>query len=250
MSATPDTSNILASAGLGGTDIVNTVQTFTSQNFTISSGAFRVAIAHLFTSDPAAVISVATPPTVGGVTGTLVPGADTGNVASATGRVRTYVFLNPASGSQVGSFTISSAACNLGMAIETFTNADQTTGANGGTAFQANSSPGAASSVTVTSTNGDMTSSGGFSANAWGSTGPGTGTITNQTLLILGASNSWGFDRGPGTGNTTHTWSDQFTGQEHAISAVNVLAAVGGNDLNALVGEPITGSSPIEGGLH
>lgn len=225
MAVTFDASVILSSVALGSTDIVFGVTTFTSANFTIGSGANRAAIVFVFTSDPAAVISSVT---LGGVSGALVTGADTGNVASATGRVRAYAVINPPSGSQTATATISSAACNMGVAVITVAGADQTAPGQNGNKFQANSSPAATSSVAVTSANGNLTTTAAFSSNAWGSTGSGTGTITNQTLITLGPSNAWGFDRGPGTGTTTHTWSDQFSGQEHDIAGVDIKAAAGG----------------------
>src|SRR5205814_759569 len=48
--------------------------------------------------------------------------------------------------------------------------------------------------------------------------------FTNQTLTWGVDSGQIGGDIGPGTGATTHTWTDQFSSQTHAVSGANCKA--------------------------
>ena len=49
--------------------------------------------------------------------------------------------------------------------------------------------------------------------------------FTNQVLVWGMDQNAAGGDIGPGTGTTTHTWTDQYLGQTHSVSGANFKAA-------------------------
>ena len=76
-------------------------------------------------------------------------------------------------------------------------------------------------SVTIASNPGDLTASVATTGNEWVS------PFTNETLTWGVDSNVTGGDIGPGTGTTTHRWTDQYLWQRHAVSGANFKAAVG-----------------------
>jgi hypothetical protein len=73
--------------------------------------------------------------------------------------------------------------------------------------------------VTITSNPGDLTASIGYTTDGWVS------PFTNQTLTWGVDSTAAGGDIGPGTGTTTHTWTDQWAATTHSVSGANFKAA-------------------------
>jgi N,N-dimethylformamidase beta subunit-like protein len=188
------------------------VTTANTPAFTIGSGTNRAAIIMVVMSANNATNITAS---LGGVRGTLVPGTDSG----ATARIRTLIFqvINPPTGSQSAT-VFWTTAMNVDVGVITVSGADQTTPCTNGT-FVANNSNGAATtSVTITSNPGDLTASVGFTADAWAT------PFTNQMLKWGVDSAVAGADIGPGTGTTTHTWTDRYLYQTTAVSGVNFKA--------------------------
>jgi len=152
---------------------------------------------------------------LGGVTGTLIPGTDTGNTAS----IRSMIFCvtNPPSGSQTATVSwTNSMAADVGVIA--VSGANQSTPCLNGTLAASNSSPSTTTSVTVTSSSGDLTATVATTSNAW------VAPFTNQALKWGPDSSSVAGDIGPGTGTTTHTWIGQFFGEIHAVSGANFKA--------------------------
>jgi len=190
------------------------VTSVTTPAFVVGSGTNRAAMIMVtMTANNATGITAR----LGGVTGTLVPGTDSGTTAS----IRTLIFqvINPPSGSQ--SATVSwTTSMNANVGVITVAGADQTTPVTNGTFAAFNSAPDRLTSVTVVSNPGDLTASVGFSANQWVS------PFTNQTVTWGLTSPAVGGDRGPGTGTTTHTWTGQFFGETHSVSGANFKAGL------------------------
>jgi hypothetical protein len=152
---------------------------------------------------------------LGGVNGVLIPGTDSGTTAG----VRTLIFqvINPPSGLQ--SATVSwTTSMNVDVGVITVSGADQTTPCTNGTFVASNSSPSATTSVTIASNPGDLTASVAYSKNVWVS------PFTNQALKWGIDSAAIGGDIGPGTGSTTHTWTDQYAFQTRSVSGANFKA--------------------------
>jgi hypothetical protein len=105
------------------------------------------------------------------------------------------------------------------VGVITVSGADQTNPTNNGTFVASNSSPAKTTSVTITSNPGDLTASIGYTANSW------VTPYTNRTLKWGVDSKAAGGDIGPGTGTTTHTWTDAYAAQLHAVSGANFKAA-------------------------
>jgi uncharacterized membrane protein len=189
------------------------VTTANTPPFLIGSGANRAAMIMVTMSANGATNITAR---LGGVSGTLIAGTDSGTTAA----IRTMIFqvINPPSGSQTA--TVSwTGSMNVDVGVLTVSGADQTTPGTNGTFAAANSTAGTSTSVTIASNAGDLTASVGYSNALW------TTPFTNQTL-------KWGIDQsvtggdiGPGTGTTTHTWTDQYSGQTHAVSGANFKAS-------------------------
>jgi uncharacterized membrane protein len=153
--------------------------------------------------------------TLGGVTGTLIPGTDTGNATS--GRTMIFCVTNPPPGSQ--SATVSwTTSMGADVGVIAVTGANQSTSCTNGTFAATNSSPSRTTSVTITSSPGDLTATLAFTQNVW------VTPFTNQTLKFGPDSSAVGGDIGPGTGTTTHSWTDQFSGEWHAVSGANFKA--------------------------
>ena len=188
------------------------VTTITTPAFVVGSSANRAAMIMVSMSANSATGITAS---LGGVSGTLVPGTDTGTTAS----MRTMIFqvINPHSGSQTA--TVSwTGSMNGDVGVITVSGANQITPCTNGTFAAFNSSPGASTSLTITSNSGDLTASIGATSNQWIS------PFTNQTLKWGIDASSVGGDVGPGTGTTTHTWTGQFANETHAISGANFKA--------------------------
>jgi hypothetical protein len=182
--------------------------------FTIGSGTNRAAMIMVAMSANNATNITAS---LGGVSGTLVPGSDSGTTAT----IRTLIFqvINPPSGSQTATVSWTT-AMNVDVGVITVSGADQTTPCTNGTFTANNSTPTATTSVTITSNPGDLTASVGDTGDTW------VTPFTNQTL-------KWGLDQaavggdiGPGTGTTTHTWTNQYAFQTAAVSGANFKAAL------------------------
>jgi uncharacterized protein (DUF58 family) len=180
--------------------------------FTIGTGPNRAAMIMVAMSANTATNITAS---LGGVNATLIPGTDSGTTAS--GRTMIFQVINPPSGSQ--NATVSwTGSTNADVGVITVTGADQINPTNNGTSFASNSSAAATTSVTITSNPGDLTASIGFTGDNWKS------PFTNQTLKWGVDSGVAGGDIGPGTGTTTHTWTDDYAGQLHAVSGANFKA--------------------------
>ncbi|MGA1999909.1 MAG: Ig-like domain-containing protein [Terriglobales bacterium] len=180
--------------------------------FTIGTGPNRAAMIMVAMSANTATNITAS---LGGVNATLIPGTDSGTTAS--GRTMIFQVINPPSGSQ--NATVSwTGSTNADVGVITVSGADQTTPTNNGTSFASNSSAAATTSVTITSNPGDLTASIGYTGDNWKS------PFTNQTLKWGVDSGVAGGDIGPGTGTTTHTWTDDYAGQLHAVSGANFKA--------------------------
>src|SRR6266567_7263935 len=173
------------------------VTTVTTPAFTIGSGSNRAAMIMVTMSANNATNITAS---LGGVSGSLIPGTDSGTTAT----IRTLIFqvINPPSGSQTATVSWTT-SMNGDVGVITVSGADQTTPCTNGT-FAAADSSAQTTSVTVASNSGDLTASVGFTANMW------VTPFTNQMLKWGIDSTVTGGDIGPGTGTTTHTWTDQF----------------------------------------
>jgi hypothetical protein len=108
---------------------------------------------------------------------------------------------------------------NVDVGVITVSGADQTTPCTNGTFVAANNSGATTTSLTVTSTSGDLTATVAFNQNQWLS------PFTNQTLKWGIDSSVAGGDIGPGTGTTTHTWTGQWSTETRSISGANFKSA-------------------------
>ena len=154
---------------------------------------------------------------LGGITGTLIPGADTGTTAA----IRTLIFqvVNPPSGSQRATVSWTT-SMNADVGVITVSGADQTMPCTNGTFAATNRNDGSAISLAITSNAGDLTASIGVSARGW------VTPFTNQTIVWGIDSGVVGGDIGTGTGTTIHTWTDAYRFQMHAVSGANFQASV------------------------
>jgi hypothetical protein len=177
--------------------------------FTIGSGANRAAMIMVSMGANTATGVTAS---LGGVAGTLVPGTDSGTTTSA----RTMIFqvINPPSGSTTATVSWTN-AMNAVVSVITVSGANQTAPVANGTFVGFANSPSNATSLTITSTPGDLTASVAYTTAAW------VAPFTNQTLTWGPAASVTAGDRGAGTGTTTHTWTDQWAFQTVVISGAN-----------------------------
>jgi hypothetical protein len=189
------------------------VTTVTTPAFVIGSGTNRAAMIMVsMTANNATGITAS----LGGISGTLISGTDTGT--TATYRTLIFQVINPPSGLQTA--TVSwTGSMNVDVGVITVSGANQTTPCTNGTFAAFNSSPSVSTSVTITSNLGDLTASIGFTANQWIS------PFTNQMLKWGIDGSAAGGDIGPGTGTTTHTWTGQFANETHVVSGANFKAA-------------------------
>jgi hypothetical protein len=190
------------------------VTTVTTPSFIIGSGSNRAAMIMVTMSANTATNITAS---LGGVSGTVIPGTDTGTTAA----MRTLIFqvINPPAGSQTATVSWTT-SMNVDVGVITVSGADQTTPCTNGTFAAANAAQTPTTSVTITSAPGDLTASVGFTADAW------VTPFTNQTLKWGVDSSAAGGDIGPGTGTTTHVWTGLYYFQTHAVSGANFKAAV------------------------
>lgn len=154
---------------------------------------------------------------LGGVTGTVIAGTDSG----ATASMRSLIFqvTNPPSGAQTATVSWTDVTMNADVGVITVSGADQTTPCTNGTFAASDSRPAATTSVAIASSPGDLTASVGYTGAAW------ILPFTNQSLRWGVDSGESGGDVGPGTGTTTHTWTDWYYWQTHAVSGANFKAA-------------------------
>jgi hypothetical protein len=190
------------------------VATVTTPSFIIGNGSHRAAMIMVTMSANGATGITAS---LGGVAGTIVAGTDSGTTAT----IRTMIFqvINPPSGPQTATVSWAGSLVDADVGVITVMGADQITPCTNGTFGASDSTPTPATSVTITSAPGDLTASVGYTADAW--VAPGT----NETP-------GWGIDQGaaggdigPGTGTTTHTWTDQYFYQSQAVSGANFMAS-------------------------
>lgn len=190
-----------------------TSTTGTSAAFTINAGNNRACVVGLtMSANNATGISCS----CGGQTASLVTGTDTGT--AETTRTMLFAAANPATGSQTASCSWTT---SMGFAFGAIVanNVDQSTPMNNGTfATQHNPSP-AALSLSVTSTNGDLTTTTAKAGSAW------VGAGTNQASGEVWGDTTRGADYGPGTGTTTHTWTVAFINQTILASGANFKKA-------------------------
>jgi hypothetical protein len=191
-----------------------TVTSLTTSSFTISSSANRAAIVALsFSANTATSISV----TVGGVSGTLIAGTDTGT--TATGRTVLYCVKSPASGAQTASASWTGSMSFATLGVWTATGVDQTSACNNGTNAGFNSNPSATISLSITSISGDLTVAVGYDfGNAFNASSPVTQDWNISTGVVIGT-------HGTGTGTQTHSFTDPFAGQGEVASGANFIAA-------------------------
>ena len=189
------------------------VTSITTPAFSIGTGLNRAAMIMVAMDANTATNIKAS---LGGIAATLVTGTDTGNTTS----IRTMIFqvINPPSGSQTA--TVSwTGKLDADVGVITVTGASQTTPVNNGVFTVLNSAPSASASVKIISNPGDLTSSIGYTADQW------VTPFTNQILKWGIDSSVIGGDIGPGTGTTTHTWTDKYAFQILAISGANFKSA-------------------------
>jgi len=191
--------------------------------FTVGSGANRLVVAHyLGWADTVGVTAaLGADPTM-----SVIAGTD-GTTNSATVSLYRITTLT---GSQTASMSCTNAQANLIGGVITFIGADQSTAPNNGNWIANNPSN------TITSGNGDLTTTGG-AAIAGGTVQAGAG------------------DTGPGTGTTTHTWTgavnDLTTNQTRRFfqengSSASVMGVYGISGAN-VVQVAATGPDP---GIH
>jgi hypothetical protein len=187
--------------------------TASTPTFVVGNGANRAAMIMVAMSANNATGITAS---LGGVSGALVPGTDSGTSAST--RTLIYGVVNPPSGSQTA--TVSwTGTMNADVGAITVSGADQTTPCTSGTFAATDSAPSQTTSVTITSNPGDLTASFGYTDDSWAS------PPTNQTLKWGVDSGAVGGDIGPGTGTTVHSWTDQYFYETQSDSGANFKAA-------------------------
>lgn len=183
------------------------VTSLTTGAFTISGSNRAAWVGFTLASNSATVSSVS----CGGQSCSLVSGADTSTAVPH--RSRGYGCAAPATGSQTASVTVSPAT-DIGITAITATGCDQTTPLNNGNQnTHASGAGGSTVAVTITSTSGDLTVTHSYSDDNM--------TGTDQTLHPTPINANWNGDIGPGTGNTTHTWTDQNPSQEMLVVGAN-----------------------------
>jgi hypothetical protein len=106
------------------------------------------------------------------------------------------------------------------VAVITVSGADQNTPVINGTFVGTAVAPATTTSLTVTSNPGDLTATVAATNGIWAT------PFTNQLKKWGIDSSEFGGDIGPGTGTTTHTWSEAWTGTRRTISGANFKSAV------------------------
>jgi hypothetical protein len=187
--------------------------TVTTPALVIGSGANRAAMIMVTMTENVATGITAS---LGGVSGSLIPGTDSGTTAT----VRTLMFCvaNPPSGAQTATVSWTNSVVAADVGVIAVSGADPTTPCTNGTFLAGDARP-LTTSVTIASTAGDLTASVAYTNDVW------VTPFTNQTLKWGVDSGVAGGDIGPGTGTTTHAWTDQWPLNAHAVSGANFKAA-------------------------
>ncbi len=150
-----------------------------------------------------------------GVAGVTTPSFIISNGTKRAAMIMVAMSENNATGITASLAVSWTTGMNADVGVITVSGADQTTPCTNGTFAANNSAPATTTSVTITSNPGDLTASVGYTEDTW------VTPLTNQTLKWGVDSNVTGGDIGPGTGTTTHTWTDQYFFQTHAVSGAN-----------------------------
>lgn len=188
------------------------VTTLTTVAFTITSSANRAGTVAICTRNASTSGFTSG---IGGTAGAFITGTE-GTLSTA--HLLLHGVTAPPSGSQTATASWTTAA-NAGIGALTASGVNQTTPLTNGTFTTSSVSP---TSLSVTSTSGDLTMTGLCINNA------GVDPTTNQTIEYLDeivSSLTSAGDIGPGTGTTTHTWTSITNSK--VISGANFLAAGG-----------------------
>jgi hypothetical protein len=199
----------------------------TTGAFPIGSGANMAAGLGLVVTE-----NTLTSPTgsVGGVNGSVVPNSDSGT--TVFGRSLMLSVAAPPSGSQTATMSWTGNINNATLGVVTASGVDQTTPMNNGN-FSTGTTIG--TSLTITSTNGDLTldTAGTLSQQF---TGGNQTAKWNDTVAAYGAGS---IGPEPGTGTTTHTWTQTLAGTwtqsganfkqaaTEAIGSANITSSAG-----------------------
>lgn len=191
----------------------NTATSVTTLAFTITSGANRAGMIGVSTRTGGLT---AFNGSIGGTSDAAITGTDSG--AAGTSRSLMRSVIAPPSGSQTATMNWTNAG-DVTIGVLVCSGVDQTTPLNNGT----NTTGTTSVSVAITSTNGDLTVDTASVAADFLSA-PTQTQFYNETSVAYGAGST-----GPGTGNTTHTWT--ASGSEvKGISGANFKqAATAGN---------------------
>lgn len=185
------------------------VTTVSTPSFTVGTGNNRAAILGLWTAG--AVTSVSGNVGGGGYPASVISGAVGPSTGGNYGQL--WGVIGPPSGSQTATFAWTGAV-TASISVVVATGVHQTTAFNNGAATT--SAYGTTRALEVTSTSGDLTCTMIVSGNA-----DETAT-SDQTDRIAGLG---GMDTGPGTGTTTHTWTDST--QDLSVVGANFVQAGG-----------------------
>lgn len=184
------------------------VTTITTASFTIA-GTNRAAVIGIgMTPRTISAVSCA----CGGVSGTAIASATGSNVVADL-NAQCWQVIAPATGTQTATASWTTAASGS-VEVTTFQGVDQTTPCTNGTGSTGGASP---QSLAVTSTSGDLTTTCAMTDRF------DSAQTTNQTRKNAGFAST---DIGPGTGNTTHTWTE--AGAFFALAGANVKAVAAG----------------------
>jgi hypothetical protein len=186
------------------------VTTLTTSSFTITSSASRAALLGLIAFSAGSSSGFTS--TCGTVSGALVTSTD---VTSGAGlRTLIHRVIAPASGSQTGSMSWTTAVGGCSLGVMTASAVDQSTPTNNGNT--ANSS-GTTATITITTAVGDLTFAIGNPTSAL------SAPTQTQVWLDTGTTGGGG-SRGPGSGTSNiHSWT-QSTNAAYVMSGCNLVA--------------------------
>jgi hypothetical protein len=202
----------ITSASISG----SIVTTLTTPAFTVTANANRAGLLGLGQDTNTATGFTGS---IGGVAGAAIALADSTTLAIAS---RTLMFgvTAPPSGSQTGTMSWVTASDAI-LGAMTTSGVDQTTPFNNGISATAVPGP---TTITITSTNGDLTTDAVGADGAAFSAPTQTSVWANTTAAPLAGAGS----RGPGTGTTTHQWTVGTGASAWVAVGVNWRQFVGG----------------------